>query len=158
VAAVIALPKQGKLVWCDDQGAFREDLSSGNISELKRGANVSEAISVNSRDRAWLSAEGIGMRLPWVSSGSSIFDFIGSAVGELQGSVVGSQRLWDLMAPLAVADYLGMTLRDLKTGEVVTALSESDLSPDLVLRPWGLNRRMVLLPREQSIEALLQRS
>jgi fructose-1,6-bisphosphatase/inositol monophosphatase family enzyme len=157
VAAVIALPKQGSLVWCDDRGAYREDLSSGSVLELKREPKASVAISVNSRDRAWLSAEGIALRFPWVSSGSSIYDFIGSAVGELQGSVVGSQRLWDLMAPLAVAGHLGMSLRDLKTGDVVTALCESDLSPDLVSRPWGLNRKMVLLPHERSIETLLQR-
>ncbi len=158
VAAVIALPQERVLIWCDDRGAFREDLTSGSISQLKRETNSSGAISVNSRDRAWLSTEGIALRLPWVSSGSSIYDFIGSAVGRLRGSVVGSQRLWDLMAPLAVAGHLGMTLRDLQTGAAVTSLCASDLSSDLVSRPWGLSRRMVLLPSELSLEALLQRS
>lgn len=157
VAAVVAVPNEHVLYWSDQQGAFRQDLTSGDISAINRGACSSEAISVNSRDRAWLSAEHFTLRGQWVSSGSSIYDFIGSATGRLRGSVIGSQRLWDLMAPLAISTQLGMRLLDLQTGNQINSLCEADLSSDLATRPWGLDRRMVLLPEGTSVEDIVER-
>ncbi len=158
IAAVVAVPSERLIYWSDQQAAYRLDLTSGDVTRLSRSACSSDAISVNSRDRAWLSAERYRLRGQWVSSGSSIYDFIGSAIGRLRGSLVGSQRLWDLMAPLAIAMCLGMRLLDLKTGKRVDALREVDLSSDLAARPWGLNRRMLLLPTEVSVEDVVERS
>lgn len=157
IAAVVAIPQDGLLLWCDDKCAFRGEVGSESFSKLDRDRNPHLGISVNSRDRAWLSAEGYSLRRPWVSSGSSVYDFIGSATGRLSASIVGSQRLWDLMAPLAFAERLGLTLRDLQTGDIVTALRESDLSSDLTARPWGLGRRMVLLPEGLAVEDIVGR-
>jgi len=150
-AAVVAIPKEGRLLWCDGSSAHQEDLQTGHVTPVSRSASAATLISVNSRDRAWLASEGYSLQAPWVSSGSSIYDLLGTATGRLRGSVVGAQRLWDLVAPLAVASSLGMVLRDLQSGEEITALTQSDLSTDVANRPWGLARRMVLLPRDLAI-------
>ncbi len=155
-AAVIAIPKEERLVWCDGKSAHQEDLHTGVISAVSRSASRPTEISVNSRDRAWLASEGYSLQAPWISSGSSIYDLLGTATGKLRGSVVGAQRLWDLVAPLAVASSLGMVLRDLQSGEEITALSQADLSTDVANRPWGLARRMVLLPRDLAIHDLVK--
>ncbi len=157
IAAVVAIPREGLMLWCDGSGAFREELGRGTSGKLYRDVSPPRDISVNSRDRAWLSAEGYGLRRPWVSSGSSVYDFIGSATGRLSASIVGSQRLWDLMAPLAFAERLGLVLRDLRTGDVMMGLGATHLSSDLVARPWGLGRRMLLLPKDVAVEDFVVR-
>ena len=104
----------------------------------------------------WLAKNNYDVICPWISSGSSVHDFIGTALGRLSGSILGSQRLWDLLAPLAIASRLGMVLRDLVTGEDLRAITPDDLSVDFERRPWGLIRRMVLLPKDQSASNLVR--
>jgi fructose-1,6-bisphosphatase/inositol monophosphatase family enzyme len=155
VASVIALPTEMVLLWADGEHAFCEDLTSGKESQMQHVASSTGAISVNSRDRAWLASRGFVLQQPWVSSGSSIYDLVASARGRLQGSVVGSQRLWDLIAPLGVAMCVGLTLRDLESDREVREIRPSDLSQDVASRPWGLSRRMALVPRGTSVRALV---
>ena len=155
VASVVAIPAEQMLVWSDGQKVYSEHLISGDVAELRRSNASPPSLSVNSRDRAWLAAEGFSLNLPWVSSGSSVYDLIGCALGRLRGSVVGSQRLWDLMAPLGIACCLDMVLIDIRSGEEITCIVKSDLSQELDVRPWGLERRMVLVARGLALQELL---
>lgn len=155
VASVVVLPMEGVMFWTDDQQVRREVLSSGAIEEVERRSSSCRRISVNSSDRAWLTQNGFKMKLPWISSGSSVHDFMGTATGELCGSMVGKQRLWDLMAPLAIAERLGCVLRDLSTGDVLSRVTPSELSSDLSSRAWGIDRKMVLAPLGTEVASLI---
>lgn len=145
VAGLVAVPVEGVMYWCDETDVYREEIESGAIHRIERVPSAKIRLSVNSKDRAWLAEHKFEIIRPWVSSGSSVHDFIGTALGELQGSMVCKQRLWDLMAPLAIAERLGCALIDFSTGEPVRSVTPSDLSPDLEHRPWGLMRRMMLV-------------
>lgn len=81
--------------------------------------------------------------------------FMETATGELCGSMVGKQRLWDLMAPLAIAERLGCVLRDLSTGEVLSCVRPCDLSRDISHRAWGIERKMMIAPRETEVSSLI---
>jgi 3'(2'), 5'-bisphosphate nucleotidase len=155
VAGVVALPVKGIMWWTDGSSVRREVIASGAVEEIGRRSVPEKRISVSSKNRAWLAENAFEMKLPWISSGSSVHDFMGTATGELCGSMVGKQRLWDLMAPLAIALRLGSELRDLVTGQVVTCINPSDLSRDLRKRPWGIERKMVLAPRETKLDELI---
>ncbi len=155
VAGVVALPVKGIMWWTDGLSVRREVIASGAVEEIGRRSVPEKRISVSSKNRAWLAENAFEMKLPWISSGSSVHDFMGTATGELCGSMVGKQRLWDLMAPLAIALRLGSELRDLVTGQVVTCINPSDLSRDLRKRPWGIERKMVLAPRETKLDELI---
>jgi fructose-1,6-bisphosphatase/inositol monophosphatase family enzyme len=144
VAGVVAIPATGLLYWCDDHEVYVEEIATGHSSTVRAIESHDGRVSINSRDRTWLASQGISLTVPWVSSGSSVYDLIGTVLGRLQGSVIGSQRLWDLMAPLAFASRLGFVLSDLMSGAEITALSVSDLSSDVAARPWGLARKMAL--------------
>jgi fructose-1,6-bisphosphatase/inositol monophosphatase family enzyme len=145
VASVVAIPSAELIYWCDEHAAYVEELSSGQARTLTRPEPSGAAVlSVSSRDRGWLSSNGVELVLPWVSSGSSVYDLMQTVLGRQRGSIVGSQRLWDLMAPLAIADRLGFVLRDLFNGEEVRSLCATDLSSDIIGRPWALGRRMLL--------------
>lgn len=146
VASVIAVPREGLLYWCDEEGAYVEEISSGEGRRLALvEPSTATKLSISSRDRGWLASQGYELKLPWVSSGSSVYDLLGTVCGRLRGSVVGSQRLWDLMAPLALASRVGLSLYDLFSAERIRVLKVSDLSSDMVARPWGLGRRMALV-------------
>ena len=145
VAGLVAVPVEGVMYWCDETDVYREEIESGAMNRIERVPSAKIRLSVNSKDRAWLAEHKFEIVHPWVSSGSSVHDFIGTALGELQGSMVCKQRLWDLMAPLAIAERLGCALVDFSTGEPVRSVTPSDLSPDLEHRPWGLMRRMMLV-------------
>jgi fructose-1,6-bisphosphatase/inositol monophosphatase family enzyme len=69
--------------------------------------------------------------------------------------MVGKQRLWDLMAPLAIAERLGCVLRDLSTGEVLSCVRPCDLSRDISHRAWGIERKMMIAPRETEVSSLI---
>lgn len=148
IAGVVALPISGCMLWTHGNEVFREEFASGAVERVERRAASERRISVNSSDRGWLTTNGFEMKLPWVSSGSSVNDFIGTATGQLCGSMVGKQRLWDLMAPLAIAERLGCVLRDLATGEILTCVRPADLSRDIVKRAWGIERKMMIVPRD----------
>jgi fructose-1,6-bisphosphatase/inositol monophosphatase family enzyme len=145
LAGLVAIPVRGIMYWCDEEGVYREEIAGGPSVRIERLSSAKICVSVNSQDRTWLADHGFEILHPWVSSGSSVHDFIGSALGELQGSMVCKQRLWDLMAPLAIAERLGCTLLDFSSGERVDSITPSDLSSDLINRPWGLTRRMVIV-------------
>jgi fructose-1,6-bisphosphatase/inositol monophosphatase family enzyme len=155
IAGVVAVPYYGLMYWCDETNVWVEDTNSGEISPLTRAASAQSALSVSSRDRAWLESRKIRLQLPWESSGSSVFDLVGTLTGRLSASIVGAQRLWDVMAPIAMAHRVGLVLRDLETGGPITSISMSDLSTDIASRPWGLERRMVLAPPGLSLAALI---
>lgn len=155
VASVVALPLSGIMYWTEGDKVCRELLTSGAREVVERRVNDEDRISVNSSDRGWLAKNGFEMRLPWVSSGSSVYDFMETATGGLRGSMVGKQRLWDLMAPLAIAERLGCVLRDLRTGEVVSRIRPVDMSGDLSHRAWGIERKMVLAPRSVAVTDLI---
>ncbi len=154
IAGLIAVPEEGKIFFSDDSQVVVEDLSSGQQSSLVVPSLSVESISVNSRDRAWLASKGIELSLPWVSSGSSVYDFLGTVVGRHRGSIIGSQRLWDLMAPLAIALRAGLVLRDFESGNDIPCMTSRDLSDDIVARPWGLARKMLLATRGTNISDL----
>lgn len=156
-AGLVAVPMAGVMYWCDERDVYREEISSGSATKVTRVASSEARFSVNSRDRAWLRENNYRTLAPWVSSGSSVHDFLGTALGELRGSLVSWQRLWDLMAPLAIAERLGCELRDFETGEIVSSVSPKDLSPEFSKRPWGFIRRMVIVPRGGEIKALISR-
>lgn len=155
VAAVIGIPRDRALYWCDEYRVYKQDLATGDTRIVSAVVDKAAPASVNSRDRAWLTNEGLKLVRPWVSSGSSIFDFLGTSLGRLCGSVIGSQRLWDLMPALAIANRLGLVLRDLRTGERISCIGPQDLSLDLVTRPWGIARRMLLARPDLEIDSVV---
>ena len=155
LASVVALPMAGVLFWTHGQEVYHEVFESGVIEKVQRSQACEKRISVNSSGRRWLASHGFEMKVPWVSTGSSVYDFMGTATGELSGSMVGSQRLWDLMAPLAIALRLGCVLRDLSTGSVLSCLRPCDLSGDLAHRAWGIERKMVIAPKETEVSSLI---
>lgn len=156
VGAVVVIPEFNEAYLADERGVFIVNLQSGARHGVTRCVTALAKISVNSRDRAWLATSGLEANLPWVSSGSSIYDFLCTSIGRLKGSIIGAQRLWDLMAPLAIADRLGLVLRDLTSGEQISGIGFKDLSPETESRPWGLNRRMVLALPDVSIGELVR--
>jgi fructose-1,6-bisphosphatase/inositol monophosphatase family enzyme len=155
ICSVVAVPVRGVMYFCDSRGVFSEEIRSGAVAPVTRSNAEPERFSVSSKDRAWLTDNNYSLIFPWVSSGSSVHDFLETALGSLRGSLVGKQRLWDLMAPLAIADRLGCVLCDLATGEQLTTITSADLSLELERRPWGVGRRMVLLPKGKRISEVL---
>ncbi len=145
-AGVVAIPVEGVMYWCDQNGVFRETIASGEVLRVERQMTPEPRMSASSKDREWLFSHGYVMKYPWLSSGSSVHDFMSTAIGRIGASVVGHQRVWDLMAPLALAERLGCVLRDLESDQVVSALTVDALSIDLEGRPWGLTRKMMLVP------------
>jgi fructose-1,6-bisphosphatase/inositol monophosphatase family enzyme len=158
IAGVVAIPIAGIMFWTEGPAVYRESLTTGEVERFERRFSSAARVSANSADRAWLMANGFEIHIPWISSGSSVHDFLGTAIGDLSGSLVGKQRLWDLMAPLAIAERLGCELRDLLSGKLVTCIGPRDLSPDIAGRPWGIERKMVLLPKGEEVRALFGRA
>jgi fructose-1,6-bisphosphatase/inositol monophosphatase family enzyme len=156
LAGVVAIPVKGVMYWCDDRNVYSEEIESGTITRAERTHSPNVRVSVNSKDRAWLAEHGFSILHPWVSSGSSVHDFLGTALGDLHGSMVCTQRLWDLMAPLAIAERLGCVLVDFSLGQLVRFIAPNDLSSDMEHRPWGLMRRMMLVGRDVRISALIR--
>ena len=146
IAGVVAVPNAGTIYYTSDSSVQEESVDGEIARMVERRVPSDPIVSASSKDRWWLATNGYSLAFPWISSGSSVHDFLGTCVGRLSGSVAGAQRLWDLMAPLALASNLGCVLRDLRSGECVTRITPADLSDNLERRPWGLERRMVLLP------------
>jgi fructose-1,6-bisphosphatase/inositol monophosphatase family enzyme len=157
VAGVIAVPEENALYWADDHSVFIEDITSGESRALVPQSAAPVRLSVNSRDRLWLAERNFKLLLPWISSGSSVYDFLGTVLGRNRASIIGSQRLWDLMAPLALALRAGLVLRDLQSGEEIDSIGISDLSEDIDSRPWGFARKMLLSTRDLDPDELFRR-
>ena len=158
IAGVVLIPEFAEVYLSDGQSVYVEDLRSGARRTVKREGPKETKVSVNSRDRAWLASVGLAAAVPWISSGSSVYDFLNTALGRQSGSVLGAQRIWDLMAPLAIASTLGVVLRDISSGEMVSCIGMRELSAETELRPWGLARKMLLAPPDQGISKLVGRS
>lgn len=158
VAGVVAVPNTGMMYYTDRDSVREESVITGSSAVVERHELPEPLISASSKDRWWLATHGYSLAQPWLSSGSSVHDFLGTCIGRLRGSVAGAQRLWDLMAPLALATPLGCVLRDLATGDLVTEIVPADLSTNLERRPWGLERRMVLLPSSSKVADLITSS
>ncbi len=152
---IVAIPAEGVMYWSDESGVFQEMIESGEVMRVERQRVPERRISASSKDRQWIAAHGYTMKYPWLSSGASVHDFVSTAIGRISASFVGHQRIWDLMAPLALAQRLGCVLRDLESDQVITAVSVAALSVDLELRPWGLNRKMVLAPADMRVSEFL---
>jgi fructose-1,6-bisphosphatase/inositol monophosphatase family enzyme len=157
IAGVVLIPEFAEVYLCDGLSVSVEDLRSGIRMAVKREGPKETKLSVNSRDRAWLVSVGLAAAVPWISSGSSVYDFLNTSLGRQSGSIVGAQRLWDLMAPLAIASTLGLVLRDISSDEIVSSIGMGELSAETELRPWGLARKMLLAPPGQSISELVGR-
>lgn len=155
IAGIVAIPVAGFMYFSDSRGVFREDIHTGAREPIHRNASEELCVSASSRDRWWLATHHYALSHPWISSGSSVHDFLGTATGTLSGSVIGAQRLWDLMAPLAIAERLGCHLLDLETGAPIHEIVPADLSPELLRRPWGLMRRMMLLSPDLKVGDLI---
>ncbi len=158
ITGVVAIPAEDRMFWPGPEGVVEECISTGETSPLVRRRDSAVAVSASSADRTWLEGEALKLQAPWVSSGSSVYDMMGTVTGRLKGSVVGSQRFWDVLAPLALAVRLGIELRDLKSGGTVQSLGAHDLSQDIMSRPWGLARRLVLVPATDSLEEIVRRA
>ncbi len=154
-AGVVAIPVEGVMYWCDQSGVFREKISTAQAVRIEREVAPELRISASSKDREWLASRGYIMKYPWLSSGASVHDFTSTAIGRISASVIGHQRIWDLMAPLALAQRLGCVLRDLESDQVVDAVTVDALSSDLECRPWGLARKMMLVHESQRIADFL---
>ena len=158
IAGVVAVPNTGMMYYTEGGGVREESVVGEDSSIIERRQSVDPLMSASSKDRWWLATHGYSLSYPWISSGSSVHDFLGTCVGRLRGSVTGAQRLWDLMAPLALANNLGCVLRDLITDECVTRITPEHLSSNLERRAWGLDRKMLLLPAETSLSELVRKN
>jgi len=158
IAGVVAVPNTGMMYYTEGGGVREESVVGEDSSIIERRQSADPLMSASSKDRWWLATHGYSLAYPWISSGSSVHDFLGTCVGRLRGSVTGAQRLWDLMAPLALANNLGCVLRDLITDECVTRITPEHLSSNLERRAWGLDRKMLLLPAETSLSELVRKN
>ena len=145
IAGVVAIPTEDRMYWSNEKAAFSETISSGIIEPLTRSESINAPVSVSSTDRRWLEREKLALRVEWISSGSSVHDMIGTVSGRLQASLIGTQRLWDIAAPLAIAERLNLVLRDAISGEEIRSIRAEDLSSELHRRPWGLDRHWILM-------------
>lgn len=152
---MVAVPEEHALYWNTGEAAFKEDLQSGEIITLQSNVSEPEQFSVNSKDRQWAKESGLGFKLPWNSSGSSVYDFLGTVTGRNRGSLVGSQRLWDLMAPLSIALVSDCELIDVATGQLVTSISREEVAIDSPEASWGLKTRFMLLRRGDGLSQFL---
>ncbi len=155
---VVGIPLEDRMVWTDGASVKDECVSSGEVRELTRDESEAQAVSVSSADRRCLSEHRLELLHPWVSSGSSVYDMLGTVTGRLKGSIIGSQRLWDVMAPVALADALGLALRDLSSGERVRAIVPQDLSAEISGRPWGLARKFAIVPADRGVSEVVATS
>lgn len=157
IVGAIAVPEAKEIYWNDDKGVFIEHVEHQQVRPVVLDHISTSRISVNSRDRTWLAEQDWQLQVPWVSSGSSVYDFLDTILGRNRASFVGAQRLWDLMAPLALAMRAGLILRDVASGVQVCPITRQDLSCDLVARPWGLSRKMILARPAVRAEELLSK-
>lgn len=153
IVGVIAVPQEGSIYWNSSSGVLVEDCHTHNISKMVRKVCQSNRISVNSTDRKTIAAEGLRLKLPWVSSGSSVYDFLGTVTGRLRASLIGSQRLWDVMAPLSLGIAAGLELHALDTATRVDRIERGDICAEGIDMSWGLRRRFVMIaPESKSSE------
>lgn len=145
VVGVVAVPQEDSMYWNTPSGVLVEDCGSHIISTMVRRGLHSNQISINSTDRKWMKAEGMRLKLPWISSGSSVYDFLGTVTGRLKASLIGSQRLWDIMAPLSLGLAAGLELHALDTKTRVDRIERIDICADGNDSSWGLRRRFLMM-------------
>ncbi len=157
IVGLVAVPEEDCLYWNMEGSIFKEHITSGEVIAIDCDVVPSAQLSVNSKDRQWAKDSGIRFHFPWVSSGSSVYDFLGIVTGRNRGCLLGSQRLWDLMAPLAIARDAGHNLVDIDTESVVDSLSVNDITIDDAASSWGFIRRFVLLRRGDRLSDLIEK-
>jgi fructose-1,6-bisphosphatase/inositol monophosphatase family enzyme len=157
VIGVVAVPEEDCLYWNMEGSIFKEHIISGEVIQVECDVVPAAQLSVNSKDRQWAKDSGIRFHFPWVSSGSSVYDFLGIVTGRNRGCLLGSQRLWDLMAPLAIALDAGHNLVDLETESIVESISPNDITIEDSDSSWGFARRFVLLRRGDRLEDLIEK-
>ncbi len=151
IAGVVAVPAHDVMFWSDGTQVIRESLSSGATEAVRRQSATSKIIFANSHEKRWLEQTQRVLRGERRSYSASVYDILATALGENHAALLGSQRVWDVVAPLALALPLGLSVNDAETGEVITALCTTDFSQDIEKRPWRLTRKMVLVPQGVSV-------
>jgi fructose-1,6-bisphosphatase/inositol monophosphatase family enzyme len=151
IAGVVGVPAQGLMFWSDGTQVVREALSSGAVESINRQSGASATIFANSHEQRWLENKQKKLRGERHSYSASVYDILVTALGENFAALLGSQRVWDIVAPLAIALPLGLSARDAETGEQIGSLCAADFSQDIDRRAWRLNRKIVLLPHANSL-------
>jgi fructose-1,6-bisphosphatase/inositol monophosphatase family enzyme len=152
VAGVVAVPMEDVLFSTDGSAVIRRTISTGSSSRVARKEEGATIIFANTTERGWLERNKRSLLGERLSHGSSVYDLLKTCLGENRAALIGSQRMWDLAAPLALASALGLKLCDAISGDEITGLRPSDFDGDLEKRAWRLSRRAVLLPRSARIE------
>lgn len=155
VVGVVAVPQEGTIYWNTPRGVLVEDCAARTKSTMVRSSGYSSKVSINSSDRKWMEAEGMTLKLPWVSSGSSVYDFLGTVTGRLRASLVGSQRLWDVMAPLSLGIAAGLDLYALDTNTRVDRIERTDICAEGVKPSWGLRRHFVMIATDSKVSDIV---
>jgi fructose-1,6-bisphosphatase/inositol monophosphatase family enzyme len=146
IAGVVAVPAQDVMFWSDGTQVVRESLTTGATEAVKRQGANSTTIFANSHEQRWLQERQMKLHGERCSYSASVYDILMTVLGENVAALLGSQRVWDLVAPLALALPLGLTICDAETGESVASLSAADFSQEIDKRSWRLTRTLVLLP------------
>jgi fructose-1,6-bisphosphatase/inositol monophosphatase family enzyme len=155
-ASVIAVPTRGVLYRSGLDGAFVEDIKTGVVTSLPTPTCSSRSVASGSpTTKRRMQTAGMMPVISCATSGSSVYDMLETCLGGQEASFVASQRLWDIAAPLALAEALGLELRRLSTGKRITAFGPSEFSPEVVERPWGLVDSFVLTRPTQDLAALV---
>lgn len=151
VAGVVAIPVEGVMFSTEGTRVNREAISTGEITSVTRKSREAHFIFANSTEKEWMEKSKRYLKGQRVSHGSSVYDLLQTCLGENRAALVGSQRMWDLAAPWALASSLGLKLCDAVTEEEIVGLGPSDFDEDLEQRAWRLSRRAVLLPRNERV-------
>ena len=155
MVGIVAVPREGTIYWSTPSGVLVEDCKTRAKYSMPRQSVCSSHISINSADRKWMESEGMNLKLPWVSSGSSVYDFLGTVTGRLRASLIGSQRLWDVMAPLSLGTAAGLELYALDTNTRVDRIERVDICAEGKEPSWGLRRHFVMIPPNSKVSDIV---
>jgi fructose-1,6-bisphosphatase/inositol monophosphatase family enzyme len=164
VAGVVAVPVEDVMFLTDSSSnanssaVIRQTISTGSSSRVVRIDEGATTVFANSTESGWLERSNRLLFGERVSHGSSVYDLLKTCLGENRAALIGSQRMWDLAAPLALGSALGLVLRDAQSGEDIAGLGASDFDTDLEKRAWRLSRRALLLPRGGRVEDVVSLS
>lgn len=158
VAGVVAVPVEDVIFSTDSSGVIRHTISTGSSSRVVRKGEGATTVFANSTEQGWLERSNRALHGQRVSHGSSVYDLLKTCLGENRAALIGSQRMWDLAAPLALASALGLKVCDISNGDEIAGLGPSDFDRDLEKRAWRLSRRALLLPRGGRVEDVVSLS
>ncbi len=158
VAGIVAVPIEGVMYSTDGVQVVCEDLASGVAEVVSVRAKSGTSIFANSTEHSWMQKNHLMLGGERISNGSSVYDLLHTCLGTHRAAVVGSQRMWDLAAPLAFGRALGLLWCDVLTGHEIVSLNASDFDTDLERRAWRLTRRAALISRDEPLEAIISSS